>query len=257
MARALRRVTVAHGVDARSCTLLAFGGAGPMHAVTLAREFGIQRVIVPRFSGAFSALGCLTAQMSYAEQRALHMLHSAWDREHLTEIVGAMQERLSKPLLKAGHTHDELDARTLGLLRYAGQSDTVGVPIAAPFDPTAIFEAFKEAHWRLYGFATDEPWQLDSLRVTVAAPPAQRLSELADIGDGAAPEPRRTATCRFEDCGAIEVPFFDRDLLPRDWRVQGPAIVEDPWSTIVIEPNSAGWADERGHLQIELDGVRG
>ena len=68
MTRALRRVTVERGVDARDCTLLAFGGAGPMHAVALARESGIARVVVPRFSSVFSAIGCLTAELSYARQ---------------------------------------------------------------------------------------------------------------------------------------------------------------------------------------------
>ena len=78
MARALRRVAVERGIDARACTLIAFGGAGPMHAVALAREFGIAHVVVPKFSSVFSALGCLMAELSYAEQHAIQMPSTAW-----------------------------------------------------------------------------------------------------------------------------------------------------------------------------------
>jgi N-methylhydantoinase A len=94
MARALRRVTVERGVDARSCTLIAFGGAGPMHAVALAREFGIARVVVPKFSSVFSALGCLTAELSYAEQRAAHMASTAWQAERIETTRRDMHDRL-------------------------------------------------------------------------------------------------------------------------------------------------------------------
>ena len=80
MLRALRRVTVERGVDGRTCTLLAFGGAGPMHAVALARAFSIDKVVVPAHSSIFSALGCVGAEMSYAQQRTLRVAADAWDQ---------------------------------------------------------------------------------------------------------------------------------------------------------------------------------
>jgi N-methylhydantoinase A len=253
MARALRRVTVEHGVDARSCALLAFGGAGPMHAVALAREFGIKRVIVPRFSSAFSALGCLTAELSYAEQRALHMRSQAWSAERLAQVVGETRQRLSAPLVRAGHEEGDLEVGVMGLLRYAGQSDTVEVPLSPPYDPEALAAGFKANHERLYGFATDEPWEVDTLRVTVSAPPTQRLAALEGDGPGTAAEPTRWGTCWFEGRDPCETPFYDRDGLPCDGRIAGPAIIEDAWSTIVLDPGSTAWPDASGHLIIAVE----
>ncbi len=88
MVRALARVTVERGVDGRQCTLLAFGGAGPMHAARLAREFGIGEIVVPRFSSGFSALGCIVADMSYTQQQSVRMLSTALGRRSFRRPAG-------------------------------------------------------------------------------------------------------------------------------------------------------------------------
>ena len=142
----------------------------------------------------------------------------------------------------------------MGLLRYAGQSDTVEVSLEPPYDPEALAVRFKANHDRLYGFATDEPWEIDSLRVTLSAPPTQRLAALEGDGPGKATEPTRWSTCWFEGRDPCETPFFDRDGLPCDCRIAGPAIIEDAWSTIVIDPGSTAWPDASGHLIIAVDG---
>jgi N-methylhydantoinase A len=253
MARALRRVTVEHGVDARACTLLAFGGAGPMHAVSLAREFGIRNVVVPRFSSAFSAFGCMTAEMSYAEQRPLHMQSGAWNATDLAGVIAQMAERLTDPLLKSGSDRDRLRVEVAGLLRYTGQSDAVEVPLAAPYDLTAVDKAFKAIHQRLYGFATDEAWEVDTLRVTVSAPPKQDVSALATDAAGTVTEPVAIRKCWFEGGSELDTPYFDRDRLPVNWKVAGPAIIEDAWSTIIVDPGATAWVDELAHLHIDVE----
>ena len=98
MARALHRVTVERGIDGRRCVLLAFGGSGPMHAVELARGFGIRRVVVPRFSSIFSALGCLGAELSYSQQQTLRMASTAWDAGRLALERAALLARLAAPI---------------------------------------------------------------------------------------------------------------------------------------------------------------
>ena len=103
MVRALRRVTVERGIDGRRCTLLAFGGAGPMHAVEVARAFSIDKVVVPALSGVFSALGCAEAEMSYSRQRTLRMAVADWDRERLHRARRELEARLVAPLAAAGH----------------------------------------------------------------------------------------------------------------------------------------------------------
>lgn len=256
MARALRRVTVESGVDARSCTLIAFGGAGPMHAVAMAREFGIRRVVVPQFSSAFSALGCLAADMRYAEQRSMRMPALRWDQRRLAAHVDTMAGRLAEPLLKAGHKRSSLVVEVVGLVRYREQSDTVEVPFMAPYDAALIGTAFKANHHRLYGFATDEPWDLDALRVTVSAGSGHQFNAGTAAQNKAPAGASRTAQCWFEGYRhAIPAPAYDRSRLAADQRVEGPAIIEDEWSTVVVPPGAVAWADEYANLQIDTVGA--
>ncbi len=255
MARALRRVTVEHGVDARTCTLLAFGGAGPMHAVSLARDFGIGTVVVPRFSSGFSAFGCMTAEMRYAEQRPLHMPSADWDAEKLETVIARMSERLSEPLLRAGTPQDALRVEVAGLLRYTGQSDAVEVPLAPPYDLGDADRAFKATHERLYGFATDEIWEIDTLRVTVSSPPKQDVMNLPAGDAGTAVEPVAVRKCHFEG-GIYDTPHFDRDRLPSGWTTRGPAIIEDEWSTVIVDPGATVRVDEHAHLHIDVEAGR-
>jgi len=255
MARALRRVTVERGVDARRCTLLAFGGAGPMHAVALAREFEIERVVVPQYSSAFSALGCLTAEPSYTEQRAVRMYNTAWDAERLQAICDDITERLAQPLLAGGNELGVLAVRHVALVRYAGQSGTVEVTFAPPCDAMRLGNDFIRGHRELFGFATDEPWELEAVRIQVSAPPApDQADAVAGPVDrtGDTVKERGLSACWFDAYGSVPTPRYSRDGLSVGDTIEGPAIVEDAWSTIVLDPRSTARADVFGHLHVEV-----
>ncbi|MCP5074834.1 MAG: hydantoinase/oxoprolinase family protein [Rhodobacteraceae bacterium] len=256
MARALRRVTVERGVDARSCSLIAFGGAGPMHAVALAREFGIAKVVVPKFSSVFSALGCLTSGLSYAEQLTIRMPSTDWDEAGLTTRRKTLQERLSAPVLAAGHSSDTIETRYVALIRYAGQSDTVEVEFDPPCDPEKLGQDFKSQHEKLYGYSTDEPWQLETLRLTVTAPPQSDIAMLNEAESEKSKSPISVDECWFDASGPVSTRRFERGALPVNWVVEGPAIIEDNWSTIVVPPGAAAQVDPSGHLIIEAGADR-
>ena len=250
MARALRRVTVRRGVDARSCSLIAFGGAGPMHAVALAREFGIARVVVPKFSSVFSALGCLTAELSYAEQHTVRMPSTDWDGERLNTLCQSMQDRLSAPIVAAGHQTGTIKTLFIGLIRYAGQSDTVEVPFVSPCDPARLGADFMARHQQLYGFATAEAWQFESLRVTVSAPSQSDFADLNEARREKSTAPISVDECWFDHSGPVSTNRYERGALPVDWEVTGPAIIEDDWSTIVLPPDASARIDPTGHLIV-------
>ncbi len=254
MARALRRVTVEQGVDARRCVLVAFGGAGPMHAIALARECGIERVVVPRSSSVFSALGCLSADLSYAQQQTVHMASGGWDAARLADLRDPLVERLTAPLLAAGHDAGALTVSDVAMVRYAGQSYAVEVPYAAPAEPERLGADFRAAHRVLYGFDTEEAWELEAIRVTVAAPPRQSLED-APAPPGGTATARTSAPCLFEGAGWLETPRYDRAALGVEQRISGPAIIEDEWSTVVVEPRATAWADALGHLHIDVAGA--
>lgn len=251
MVRALNRVTVERGVDGRGCVLLAFGGAGPMHAVALARAFGIARVVVPAASSVFSAVGCVGAEMQYAQQQTLRMASGAWDRDRLASVQRGLAERLAAPLRAAGYGADATATDYVASIRYSGQSYATEIPAPRLDDPGALGRQFREAHDRLYGFATDEPWELYALRCTVSVPRAGRpvVGTVSTVpGD-----PRSSAPCWFEGSGEVETPRYDRNAVASGQTIAGPAIVEDAWSTVVVPPGAAATADSSGHLHIDAE----
>ena len=250
MARALRHVTVEKGIDGRQCTLVAFGGAGPMHAVELARSFDIGRVVVPRFSSAFSALGCVSAEMSYTQQRTVRMMNTNWRQERLDAIRRELGEGLSAHF-------SETDRRTctvreVAAIRYSGQSYAVEVTEPTLADAQRLGQQFRARHDTLYGFATDEPWELETLRVTLTAPrrarprlTGERHQHVDEIGS-------RATMCWFDADGPRETQRHVRDALHKDSTVYGPAIVEDAWSTVVLPPGATLAVDGHGHLHIDV-----
>ncbi|WP_295138379.1 hydantoinase/oxoprolinase family protein [uncultured Reyranella sp.] len=251
MVRALARVTVERGVDGRQCTLLAFGGAGPMHAVGLAREFGIAEIVVPRFSSGFSALGCIVADMSYTQQQSVRMLNIGWEAARFTALHDDMLATLMAPLHSHGHGADEIDVERTALVRYVGQSYAVEVPFAQPLDLERLGRDFRQRHHEIYGYATEEHWEMQSLRMRALVARRTTFAPLGIPGESAVPT--SIAPCWFEPSAPHQTPRYDRDRLPTGTRIAGPAIVEDAWSTIVVPPGYTLNPDAMGHLWIRED----
>ncbi len=250
MLRALRRVTVERGIDGRRCTLLAFGGAGPMHAVALARAFSIAEVVVPAHSSVFSALGCAGAEMSYAQQRTLRMPMEEWDPPRLERARRDLRSRLAAPLVAAGCDESEMEVEETAAIRYRGQSYAIEIADARLDDPAHLNRAFQDRHRALYGFATGEPWELVSIRLRVSAPRAGDAHRPAAAGATADPVPARTLPCTFDAGRPAMTPRFARAGLVAGRPVAGPAVVEDAWSTVVVPPGATLTAGETGHLHI-------
>ena len=249
MLRALRRVTVERGVDGRSCTLLAFGGAGPMHAVALARAFSIDKVVVPAHSSMFSALGCVGAEMSYAQQRTLRVAADAWDQARVERARRELRATLTAPLTAAGHENGALAVEEVASVRYSGQSYAIEIADAALDDPAALGSAFKDRHRVLYGFATEEPWELVSIRMRVSAP-RNGAAPAKAAKTNEAPSPTKTLPATFESGEPIPTPRYDRAGLGPGSALEGPVIVDDAWSTVVVPPGATLTADDAGHLHI-------
>jgi N-methylhydantoinase A len=249
MVRALAKVTVERGVDGRRCTLLAFGGAGPMHAVRLAREFGISEIVVPRFSSGFSALGCIVADMSYTQQQAARLLSATWDAARFIALHDGMLATLVEPLHRQGHATSEITVERTALVRYVGQSYAVEVPFTAPLDLKKLGHDFRERHRIIYGYATDEDWEMQSLRMQAKVIRHTAIGPMDGATD--APKPMSVGPCWFEPAAPRQTPRFDRDHLATGVKIAGPAIVEDAWSTIVVPPGYTVSADRMGHLWIK------
>ncbi len=239
MARALRRVTVERGIDGRDCVLLAFGGGGPMHAAGLADSYGIGTVLVPPASSAFSALGCLQADLSFVQQQTVRLPLAETDAAVFAARLHALAQEAAAPLAGQDPTFEYT-----ALMRYAAQSDAMPVPFAVPLDPAALAADFRAGHQRLYGYATAEPVVIESLRVQARIPSATGQTAPAR---GAA-RPPRTRRCAFPGLPGVDTAVLDRDGL--DTAVQGPAIIADAWSTVVVPPGWCAAAQPAGHLLL-------
>ena len=252
MANALRRVTVERGIDARSCALIAFGGAGPMHAVEVARLVGIQRVIVPEHSSAFSALGCVSADISYTQHQTTQLGKEFWAVERFENVRSRMLENTGRLM---GRTEGKPVFRWVAAVRYVGQSYAVEIADPLLESPEGLEKQFKAKHEQLYGFATDESWEVVSLRLTATVE-----RDLADQLPSQVLKTSLFSTNKFRDCYfgntmPARVVEYERSTLPRNRPLNGPAIISDKMSTLILPPKSSVVMTDAGHLDIILENV--
>jgi N-methylhydantoinase A len=251
MARALNKITVERGVDGRGATLLAFGGMGPMHAVGLARSYGMSRVLVPAFSSAFSALGCVAAETSYTRQRTLRLPGNSFDTARLASVRGALAEELQAPLLEQGYGPEALVIEETALIRYRGQSYAVDVAMTGIGTAEQLAAAFEARHQALFGFASGEAWELLGLRVRVRAPREAWIRGATACTEPA--KPFATDLCWFAPGEPVPTPRYDRAALSPGDLIRGPAIIEDDWSTTVVPPGWQAAPDERGSILLTAE----
>ncbi|PSQ96367.1 MAG: 5-oxoprolinase [Bacteroidetes bacterium SW_9_63_38] len=254
MERALRRVSVERGHDPRDCTLVPFGGAGPLHAVELAEALGMRRVLVPPAPGVLSALGLLMADVVYDTARAV--LTPAETLADDPVPLTAARDAAAADVRSVLNTHGTPDLALEVDLRYEGQSYELSVPLDAPVTEAAVQDAvyaFHERHRDRYGHADpDEPVEVVALRVRgrVAVPPPELPREpetdtpLADARLGTRP-------VRFDADGATDTPTYDRTALHHGHTFDGPAILHQYDTTIVVPPGWHARIDARQNVRIE------
>lgn len=240
MVRALRVMTVERGVDPRGFALLAFGGAGPLHACALADELAMRTVLVPRAGGVLSALGLAAADRRATEQRTVMLRGEALTDDALrdaTETVAA--------LARDALGEDAPEVRVVFAARYAGQAHELTVGPLAQTTAAALRDAFDVAHEDRYGFA--EPaaaFELVTVRATAIAP-----GPPVDLTAGAATPPARSRRAVIFDGVAHEAEVLAGDL-PPGLEVAGPAVCELGEATVVVPPGWAGAVDRDGTLVL-------
>ena len=240
MERAVRVITVERGLDPRDFTLLAFGGAGALHAAALADALGIPRVYVPRDPGLLSAWGMLRAEVVRDLAATVRLLDP---REALLRARLATLCTRARRVLRAEGVGRPLLERSLDV-RYAGQSYEVTVPFTRRWR-----EAFHERHARLFGHADrSRPVEVVTVRVR-ARGGAERLPS-APRGARTG-RPRRTVRRVFFARRWARVPVFRRDDLSSGWTSRGPAIICEYSATTVVPPGWRVRADRAGGLLME------
>ncbi len=248
MARIVKIATVEKGYDPRKFTMVAFGGAGPLHAPLVAEKIGIDRVVVPPHPGVFSAYGLLVADAAAEAVNPVMKTASDIDGATLSTLIEEAVRRATREL---GTDPDHIEVAAE--VRYRGQAYELDVPLDPENpDSASLEEAFHARHEDVYGFTTDEPVEIVNIRVlAISTREAPRFSGPPEGGecdpDRALVEERSVV---FED-GVEETPVYNRDSLGAGDVVKGPAIVEEYDSTTLVP---SGWrleVHDTGSLVLE------
>jgi N-methylhydantoinase A len=266
MTQAVRRTTAGKGIDPKSLTMLAYGGNGPVFAAVQAEELGIDRVLVPKASPAFSALGALAASPSIDEERSYLVDAASADVDRLRALWLELDERAEGFFLAAGFKRDDLESSYRLNLRYPGQNWSLSVEIAGvkgARDLSFVNEttradavrAFHDLHEAEYGHRRDaEAPEITGVRlaVTVEIPkPSFGTQGHVKRRNVTASKTRRANLGRgFEEVGVYAGPkLVAGDVVP------APSIIEESFTTIVVYPGWEACVDEAGDYSLERVGT--
>ena len=259
MAGAIRLVSIERGFDPKKFTAMPFGGGGALHAGALIKEVGLSSALVPRYPGINSALGCTIADMRHDFVQTVNGLLGNLELAELDNRMSALAKGGLDLLEKAGVAFGEVECQFELDMSYQGQTHTVDVPLALQFDGKTtgisldgIRAAFEERYRQVYGRPLDGiPIRVLNLRVSaLGRRPKFDLALLAPV-DGVSLEDVRTGTRQVWYGDAWhETAIYDRLPLSIGVTVPGPAILEQPDTTIFIEPDLKGDVDRFGNLII-------
>ncbi|MBK0329651.1 hydantoinase/oxoprolinase family protein [Rhodobacteraceae bacterium F11138] len=261
MASAARIHTIERGQNIQAFPMFATGGAGPMHAYGVASALRCPRVIYPLGAGVMSALGFLTAPISLSFARSRPGRVDDLDWAEAGRIVEEMKAE-GRDILSRNVAEEGIGYRVFADMRYVLQGSEVRVPV--PFESfgadsrDALMDAFERVYAAVYGHVMQAPAELISWRVVVHGPKPdlmlRRDDVVADADSAGAVKGRRGIYIPAEK-RMVEVPVYDRYALSAGCRMQGPMIVEERESTVVINGPGAVFVDEFANLIVDLDRV--
>ena len=256
MANAVRAVTVQRGLDPRDFTLVAYGGAGPLHAIEVARELAITRVIIPVSPGHFSALGMLMADLRREYARTHFVKYGPDAGAQLDAIVGELRDEGRMWLQSTGLAPEDVRYEVSADVRYVGQEHTVNVALDRAFSAEGAYEqnkaAFDAVHERIYGHAAPgETAEIVAVRVSVVGhlskPQWSTLPERTDSPQRAIVHVRPV---HFVGSGTIQATVFDRRLLAAGDSIVGPAVIQELASATTVPPGLRVNVRSSGHLEL-------
>jgi N-methylhydantoinase A len=255
MANAARVHAIESGKDARGRTLVAFGGAAPLHAARLAEKLGLDRVLVPSNAGVGSAVGFLRAPISYEIVRSQLQRLESFDAEGANKLLAAMYEEAER-IVRRGAPEASLAETRSALMRYRGQGHEIAVPLAAKRyraeDAGEIRTAFEEAYRRLYSrIIPGVEVEVLSWVVLVSTP-----APVAEVTPPAAPPAYRATPARSrpvldpESAEFVEVAIYERAALSPGATLEGPAVIIEDETSTVISRNFDARIDAFGYIEL-------
>ncbi|MGB2411765.1 MAG: hydantoinase/oxoprolinase family protein, partial [Candidatus Puniceispirillaceae bacterium] len=260
MAGATRMVSVSLGEDPRDFSLFAFGGAGPLHASALAGELGIPEVLVPARPGITNALGCIVADLRQDFVRTVNAPLAALEMDRLADILATQRDEGTALVTQEPVDISEISIQHSLDMQFAGQTHLLQVPLAGGQpDRDDIQARFEEVYFNRFRVRLPEiRAQVVNVNTTVTGRRAEvDLGGLIDnAGRAATLDEAKTATRQvwFGD-GWRDTAVYAREALPLDARLDGPAILEQMDSTILVQPEDSASSDADGNILISVGGA--
>jgi N-methylhydantoinase A len=257
MAGAVRMVSISRGHDPRDFSLFAFGGAGPLHAVAIARELGIPKVLIPARPGITNALGCVVANVRHDFVNTINSPLDNIDDATLADTFNAQRDRGMQLIEDESVTIDNIQYRYSADMQFIGQTHLLNVPVDSPeVTRETLQQRFEEVyHQRFHVELSEIRANLVNINTSVIGTrPELDLSRLIDPAGRSAK--LSDALSETRDCwiadGWQRTNIYKRELMPLDAVLQGPAIIEQMDTTVVLEDNCTARSDDDGNLHIEV-----
>lgn len=256
MARAIRVITVERGYNPSDFTLVAYGGAGPLHAVHIAQEMGIRKVLVPPAPGVLCALGLLTADIKKSYVKTSLIAYEEATPEKINSVLAPLIQQGHDWLSAEGVADDRRLFSSVAEMRYVGQNYELQVEIpnsgVTEADIAKMKESFFQAHEMNYGYFNPQaPVQFVNFRCeAIGLVSKPQLAQLEAVMEDPAQALLEHRDVYFEETGVVSCPVYDRARFGRIARVEGPCIIEQMDSTTVVPPGTWLEVDRYGNLII-------
>lgn len=248
------------GYDVREFSLIAFGGAGPLHAVDLAVEMEIPEVIVPPFCSTFSAFGLLVSDTRHDYVQTLSRDEKTPSPENLWRILHEMDNNALEQLNREGISKDAIQTEWFVDVRFVGQSYEIVTPVPkksnySKDDLEEIRKKFVELHQRTYTFGSlEEPTEFVNLRVVaLGMSPEIKLPRDEKGEKDPKKAEKESRDVYFHGEGMVECPIYERDLMKPGNEVKGPCVIEERASSTIITPGSTAVIDEYRNIVVRIN----
>lgn len=256
MANAIRAISTHRGLDLREFSLLAFGAAGPMMAVPVARELGIRTVVVPAHPGEFSAYGLVSSDLRVTKAESPFLQLNSVSSDHLEELFRSLGERAAGELRRQGVAEDDITLDRSIFAMYAGQTwdnrVTIGNGLIDDDGRGAILRQVHDFYDGHYGYSAEElPVIVTTIEVTASASRVAAADTTAsrDVGDSLV----RTIPLRLGGVDHPQAPVHRRERMAPGEPVHGPAVIVERYATTVLDTGSTAVVNKQGHLEITLE----
>ena len=257
MVKAVHEITISQGLNPQECTLVAGGGAAGLNILQIANELGSDRIVLPKMASALSASGMHFAHIVKEEAAARITSSDSFAADSVNAVLDDLEDKLAEFAGKFSDHYPDYTVEFGVEARYKSQIWAIDVPlparrVATPEEKRALFEAFHDLHERILA-VRDPGSAIEFLnwhaRVTVKLP---RMSqEIAEVSARVG-EPASTRRCYFGDTGFLDTPVFKPDQLAPGTSVRGPAVIEEPTTTLVVYPGQAAEVTGAGNYLLHI-----